>query len=68
MGLYDGKNVSVRITSGNRKLIFKDVLVRVSEHFKTEMHIDTDEANAGDISYGITTQLATSKHLGEVIP
>ncbi len=46
MGLNDGKNVSVRITNGNRKLIFKDVLVRVSEHFKTEMHIDTDEAKA----------------------
>jgi acetate kinase len=68
IGLCDGKKVCVSITNSNRKLVFKDVLVRVSERFKTEMHIDTDEANAGDISYGINSQLATSKCFGEVIP
>jgi acetate kinase len=39
---------------GLRELTFGDVIVRISPHFKLAMHIDTDEANAADISTGIT--------------
>jgi len=27
-------------------MVFEDVLVRVNEHYRKEMHLDMDEANA----------------------
>ena len=52
-GLRDKDRVMVRV-KGARELIFGDVLVRVHPSFRLAMHIDTDEANAGDISTGFT--------------
>jgi len=47
-GVRDKSFVRVRIT-GDRELVFGDVLVRVDPSFKLAMHIDTDEANAANI-------------------
>ena len=44
--------VEVAIDTDGRDLIFGDVLVRVSDKYTLEMHIDTDEANAAEISSG----------------
>jgi acetate kinase len=52
--LADGDQVDVEVDSDGRALIFKDVIVRVSANFVTEMHIDTDEANAAHIEHGGT--------------
>jgi len=49
--LKDGQTVSVEVDS-LRGIVFKDVLIRVSKEFREEMHIDTDEANAGHIKNG----------------
>ena len=50
-GLQDGQRVYVRF-EGPRSLIFDEVVVRVSDQFKTELHIDTDEGNAAGIRAG----------------
>ncbi len=52
LGLKDKQIVKVRV-EGPRAVIFDEVLVRVSEKYAFEMHIDTDEANAAFIKSGI---------------
>ena len=49
-GVAEKQIVSVKIDAGNgRNLVLGDVVIRVSETFKTAMHIDTDESNAAGI-------------------
>ena len=42
----NGEIVKVSVNSVERKLIFDDVVIRVSPNYKLAMHIDTDESNA----------------------
>ncbi|MBO8139492.1 MAG: phosphate propanoyltransferase [Thermosipho sp. (in: Bacteria)] len=55
-GVKDKDIVKVLVEKQGRKLIFDDVLIRVSKKYALEFHVDTDEANAallktGDIVY-----------------
>jgi acetate kinase len=50
-GVRDKSVVSVRV-AGDRRLVFGDVLVRVSPAFRLAMHLDTDEANAASVQTG----------------
>ncbi|HSL85844.1 MAG TPA: phosphate propanoyltransferase [Bacteroidales bacterium] len=50
-GFANGDIVSVE-KEGPRGLIFKDVMLRVSPRYALEMHLDVDEANAGNIKSG----------------
>lgn len=45
LNLKNGEVVKVKV-DGPRRLIFDEVVIRVSEKFATKMHIDFDEANA----------------------
>ncbi|MGC4024610.1 MAG: acetate/propionate family kinase [Mesorhizobium sp.] len=59
LGLEDGELVDVRVGDEHRGVTLGGALVRYSETAVTEMHIDTDEANAAGI--GPTSE-------GEVLP
>lgn len=51
-GVKDGDMVEIGIQGGPRDLTFGDVLIRVKDSYKLEMHIDTDEANAAELTRG----------------
>lgn len=50
-GVKDKDEVSV-IVGGKRGVIFNNVLVRVSDKYALEMHLDLDEGNAAQIQNG----------------
>jgi acetate kinase len=49
LGVADKNVIRVRV-DGERETVFGDVIVRVSEQFALDMHLDTDEANAAGLS------------------
>lgn len=59
LNVEDGEVVTVEV-DGVRPIAYRNVLVRVSDRFRLEMHIDTDEANAGFISKGANGRLVKS--------
>ncbi|MCB0508447.1 MAG: acetate/propionate family kinase [Bacteroidetes bacterium] len=62
-GVKDQDIVSVDVDDNERPLTFKNVIIRVSDKFKLEMHIDTDEGNAAEIKSGEQGTLMTTTKL-----
>lgn len=56
-GVENGEYVKIEV-DGERPVTLGKVLIRVSTRYKLEMHVDTDEANAG---------LITGKTMGKLI-
>lgn len=50
LGLADKAAVPVLAGSGSRLTVFANVTVRVSDKYRLELHVDTDEANAAGLS------------------
>lgn len=59
-GVKDKDFVEVEC-NGVRKAVLGNVLVRVSDRFELEMHIDTDEANASGLKNGDKIKILTNK-------
>ena len=66
-GVEDKDVVEVSVNHPERSLTFGNVLVRVSPKYKLEMHIDTDEGNAAELSSGATGILADSGQSGSLL-
>ena len=60
-GLRNRDVVRVRVP-GERELIFGDVTVRVDPNYRLDMHLDTDEANAAEISGGAVGFIESIQH------
>jgi len=61
LGLQDKDVVMVKV-KGVRELIFGDVLIRVNPSYRMDMHLDTDEANAAQISPGTVGYIEAIQH------
>ena len=48
-GVEDKEIVKVAVGDNGRKLVFDDVIVRVSPKYAPAVHLDTDEANAAGL-------------------
>jgi len=59
LGVHDRQKVYARFP-GARSLIFDEVVVRVSDEFSTELHLDTDEGNAAGIRSGQRAEIVPS--------
>lgn len=55
-GVTDKQIVKVK-TSGPRALVFENVLVRASDSFNLEMHVDMEEGNAAGVKNGDLVEL-----------
>lgn len=63
-GLADRQEVEVRVTGSGRGIAFPRSVVRIQPNAFTEMHIDTDEANAAGIAGGAEGSLVPAPDTG----
>ncbi|WP_144786905.1 phosphate propanoyltransferase [Lysinibacillus fusiformis] len=65
--VVDGQSVQIKV-EGIRPIILSNVVIRVSERYRLEMHIDTDEANAGLIQQGTVAEIVQHQVNEQPIP
>lgn len=53
----DKDRMSLRVQSGSCTTVFENLLVRVGEGIKLEVHLDTDEGNACDMDHATRVEL-----------
>ncbi len=56
-GVENGQIVKIKIESKERTTIYDDVVCRVSDSCATEVHVDTDEANAAAMGGGTICEI-----------
>jgi putative phosphotransacetylase len=56
-GVGDGDCIRVRI-GGEKGTVFENVLVRVNDAWRLQLHLDTDDANAADVRCSTTAEFA----------
>ncbi len=56
-GVKSGDRMSLRVHSDSCSAVFENLLVRVGEKIKLEVHLDTDEGNAADLDHAEHVEL-----------
>ncbi|MBR2584375.1 MAG: phosphate propanoyltransferase [Thermoguttaceae bacterium] len=56
-GVKDKDRMKLRVVSKGCTTVFENVLVRVGENIKLEVHLDTDEGNAVDLEHASQIEL-----------
>ncbi|MDR2171682.1 MAG: phosphate propanoyltransferase [Planctomycetaceae bacterium] len=56
-GVKDKDRMSLHIFAGGCTTIFENLLVRIGEGLRLEVHLDTDEANAADLEHADKVEL-----------
>lgn len=62
MSLIDGDYVDMQLGDEKRSVTFKNTLIRAKKGYVTEMHIDTDEANAAGIRFQSAGELINNEN------
>jgi propanediol utilization protein len=52
LGFKDQDRIELAVESDERRMLFRDVVVRVSPNYRLELHLDTDEGNAAGLQSG----------------
>ena len=52
LGYKDQDRIELAVESDERRMLFRDVVVRVSPNYRLELHLDTDEGNAAGLRSG----------------
>jgi acetate kinase len=52
LGYKDQDRIELAVESDDRRMLFRDVVVRVSANYRLELHLDTDEGNAAGLHSG----------------
>lgn len=64
LGVADGDRVAVECGPAGRRVTLHDVLVRMGPTHATELHLDTDEANAAEVKTGDRAMIVARSRTG----
>jgi acetate kinase len=59
LGVHDQDIVRVAV-DGGRPVVFGNVVIRVADDYRLELHLDTDEGNAAGVEAGTTARILRS--------
>ena len=57
LGLKNRDKIAAVVFAGDRRMVFDDIVVRVSPAFRIELHLDSDEGNAAGLQSGTEVML-----------
>ncbi|MGL4594529.1 MAG: phosphate propanoyltransferase [Thermoguttaceae bacterium] len=61
-GVKDKDRMLLRVTANGCTTTFENILVRIGNGLKLEVHLDTDEGNAADLEHAENVELLVTKH------